>query len=134
VGSFAFNACTSLTSVYFLGNAPSANYPLFVNADNPVVYYLPGTTDWGATFGGVPTALWNPQVQTSSAGFGLQTKQFGFSINWASGMVVVVEACTNFTNPVWLPVQTNTLIGGSCCFSDPAWTNYPGRFYRLRSP
>jgi hypothetical protein len=133
VGSYAFNACTRLTSVYFLGNAPSANYPLFVNADNPVVYYLPGTTGWGAMFGGALTAPWNPQVQTSGAGFGVQMNQFGFNINWASGMVVVVEACTNFANPVWQPVQTNTLTGSSCFFNDPAWTNYPGRFYRLRS-
>jgi hypothetical protein len=37
-------------------------------------------------------------------------------------------------NPVWSPLQTNTLTGGSCYFSDSQWTNYPGRFYRLRSP
>ena len=30
----------------------------------------------------------------------MQTNQFGFNINWASGMVVVVEACTDLTNPV----------------------------------
>jgi hypothetical protein len=46
----------------------------------------------------------------------------------------MVEACTNFTNPVWQPVQTNTLTGGSSYFSDPQWTNYPARFYRFRSP
>jgi hypothetical protein len=31
-------------------------------------------------------------------------------------------------------VQTNTLTGGSAYFSDPQWMNYPGRFYRIRSP
>ena len=36
--------------------------------------------------------------------------------------------------PVWQPVQTNTLTSGSPYFSDPQWTNYPGCFYRLRSP
>jgi uncharacterized delta-60 repeat protein len=66
--------------------------------------------------------------------FGVRTNQFGFNINWASGMVVVVEACTNLAHPIWSPVGTNTLISGSSYFSDPAWTNYPGRFYRLRSP
>ena len=49
-------------------------------------------------------------------------------------MVVVVEAATNLSNPVWLPVQTNTLTGDKYYFSDPEWTNYPGRFYRVRSP
>jgi hypothetical protein len=30
----------------------------------------------------------------------------------------------------------NTFVGtnGTSYFSDPQWTNYPGRFYRLRSP
>jgi hypothetical protein len=46
----------------------------------------------------------------------------------------VVEACTNLSNPVWQPVQTNTFTAGTAYFSDPQWTNYPGRFYRLRSP
>jgi len=47
---------------------------------------------------------------------------------------VVVEACTNLVNPAWQPVQTNAITGGSSSFSDSQWTNYPGRFYRLRSP
>jgi hypothetical protein len=66
--------------------------------------------------------------------FGLRTNRFGFIISWATNISVVVEACTNFTDPVWQPVQTNTLTGGSSYFSDPGWTNYPGRFYRLRTP
>jgi len=32
------------------------------------------------------------------------------------------------------PVQTNILTRDSSYFSDPQWTNYPGLFYRLRSP
>jgi len=32
----------------------------------------------------------------------------------------------------WPPLATNTLTSGSCYFSDPQWTNYPGRYYRLR--
>jgi uncharacterized repeat protein (TIGR03803 family) len=27
-----------------------------------LVYYLPGTSGWGATFAGMPTLLWNPQA------------------------------------------------------------------------
>jgi hypothetical protein len=103
--------------------------------DNDVtIYYLSGTTGWDSTFGGFPTMLSIPQVQTSDGSFGMQTNQFGFNIFWGSGMVIVVEACTNLFNPVWQPVQTNTLTGGSSYFSDTQWTNYPGRFYRLRSP
>jgi hypothetical protein len=78
--------------------------------------------------------LWNPQVQTSSTSFGVRTNRFGFNITGTSGLVIVVEACTNLAHPIWTPLQTNTLTGGSSYFSDPRWTNYPGRFYRLRSP
>jgi len=31
-------------------------------------------------------------------------------------------------------LQTLTITNGSVAFSDPAWTNYPTRFYRVRSP
>jgi len=129
--------CPSLRSVYFLGNAPglgSGHYVIFIPR-NTTAYYLPGTTGW-ADFSQstlLPTALWLPQAQTIGGSFGVRTNQFGFNINWASGQTVVVEACTNFFNPVWQPVQTNTLTTSSAYFSDPQWTNYPGRFYRLRS-
>jgi hypothetical protein len=46
----------------------------------------------------------------------------------------VVQASTNLLNPVWSPVGTNVFAGGSSLFRDAAWTNYPGRFYRLTSP
>ena len=48
--------------------------------------------------------------------------------------LIVVEATADLANPVWTPVGTNTLTGGSSYFSDPQWTNYLARFYRLRSP
>jgi hypothetical protein len=31
-------------------------------------------------------------------------------------------------------VSTNTLAGGASSFSDLQSTNYPGRYYRFRSP
>jgi hypothetical protein len=99
------------------------------------LYYLPGTTGWSVPFGGAyDVFLWNPQAQTTDGQFGVQAGQFGFNITGTKYIPIVVEACTNFENPVWQPVQTNTLTTGSAYFSDPQWTNYPGRFYRLRSP
>jgi hypothetical protein len=144
LGMYAFWGDVSLSNVYFRGNAPSYGPNVFVgnHSVTTYIYYLPGTTGWGETFGGwifggtvldaVPTALWLPQIQTSDANFGVQTYQFGFNISWASGQTVVVEASTNLV--VWQPVQTNMITTGSAYFSDPQWTNYPGRFYRLRSP
>ena len=101
------------------------------------IYYLPGTAGWGSTFGECPTALWflpNPLILNNGPSFGVLTNQFGFVVSWATNASVVVEACTNLASPNWSPVSTNTLTGGSSHFSDPEWTNYLGRFYRLRSP
>ena len=137
IGSYAFWDCDSLTSVYFTGNSPSPNNDSTVFGMDPAaVCYLPGTTGWGAFFDGCPTAPWflpNPQILDHSASFGVPPGGFGFTISWATNVSVVVEAATNLANPVWIPVSTNTLTGGTNQFSDPQWTNYPGRFYSLRS-
>jgi sugar lactone lactonase YvrE len=75
-----------------------------------------------------------PTILLNDGGFGVRSNPFGFNINWASGMTVVVEASPSLTNPTWYPLGTNTLTSGSSYFSDPQWTNYPSRFYRIRSP
>jgi hypothetical protein len=139
IGSDAFAGLLNLKTALFKGNAPNADSSVFAGDFNATVYYLPDTTGWGATFGGCPAALWNPHIQTGNATFGVRTDQFGFNITGSSNLVIVVEAGTDLANPVWSPVSTNTLntfIGtnGTSYFGDPAWTNYPGRFYRLRSP
>ena len=137
IGVAAFAYCSGLTGVYFMGNAPSIGMNVFLYDNNATVYYLPGTSGWGPTFGGLPTALWTlpyPLILNNGPSFGVQTNGFGFIISWATNISVVVEACTNLANPVWQPIQTNTLTGGSSYFSDPQWTNYPSRFYSLSSP
>jgi hypothetical protein len=78
--------------------------------------------------------LWNPQVLTGDASFGVQANQFGFTVTGTSNLIIVVEACTNLTNPIWSPVSAVTLTDGSSYFSDPQWANHPACFYRLRSP
>ena len=129
-----FTGCGSLTNVFFQGNAPTADSYVFGGNNNATAYYLPGTTGWGPTFAGLPTVLWNPQMQTGDATFGVRTNQFGFTITGNSNLVVVVEACELLSNAIWSPVATNTLTSGYSYFSDPQCTNYPARFYRLRSP
>ncbi len=136
----AFEFCSGLTAVYFLGNAP-LSYRAFLGDNQAIAYYLPGTTGWGKTYGNgtIRVVLWNPQAQSSGASFGVRTNRFGFNIAGSSNLVIVVEACTDLATPVWTAIGTNklnTFIGtnGTSYFSDPQWTNYPGRFYRLRSP
>jgi hypothetical protein len=135
IGDYAFLDCSGLTSIYFKGNAPDIGSYVFDGDNNATVYYLPEPSGWEkfAQLTGFTTVLWKPQVQ-SDGSFGGRANQFGFNINWTSGQIIVVEACTDLANPVWQPVQTNLLTADSLYFSDPDWTNYPGRFYRLRSP
>jgi hypothetical protein len=128
IGNDNYNSLNNLTAIYFEGDAPFDVSSLFYNF-NITVYCLPGSAGWDDFANITP---WLPQMQTTDTSFGVQTNQFGFNINWASDQTVVVDASTNLVN--WEPVQTNTLTGGSAWFSDPQWTNYPGRFYRLRSP
>ncbi|MFZ0828789.1 MAG: leucine-rich repeat domain-containing protein [Verrucomicrobiia bacterium] len=134
LASYAFAYCTNLNAVYFLGNVPSTDSTAFSGDNSASVYYLSGTTGWLKTFGGRPTVLWNPQVQTSGANFGVRTNRFGFNIAGTSNLVIVVEASTNLVNPAWSPVGTNILANGLSYFSDQQLTNYHSRFYRLSAP
>ncbi len=74
----------------------------------------------------------HPEVQYD-ASFGVVSNRFGFNINWTSGQVVVVDASTNLTQTNWIPLVTGTLSGIPYYFFDSKWTNYIGRFYRIRS-
>ena len=129
-----FQSCSGLTAVFFQTNAPRLGSFVFDGADNATVYYLAGTRGWRQPYGGRPVMQWNPQIQVGDIDFGVIANQFGFTSTGVSDSIIVVEAATNLTTPLWLPVGTNTLTNGSAYFSDPGWTNQPGRFYRLRSP
>jgi hypothetical protein len=135
IGDWEFESCASLTAVYFQGNAPGAGQGVFGSGSNPTVFYLPGTTGWGTNVCGQPAVPWylpNPLILGNGLGLGVNTNSFAFTISWATNTAVIVEASTNLL--IWTPVTTNALVNGTNYFSDPQWTNYPGRFYRLRSP
>jgi BspA type Leucine rich repeat region (6 copies) len=130
IGFGVFDNCYNMPGLYFMGNAPAMNSDVFDGDNTTIAYYLPGTTGWSTNFDGLPTAVWLPQIVSSA----VQTNQFSFSVDWASGQTVVLEGCTNLLHPVWSPLQTNLLSSSSWYFSDPHWTNYPRRFYRAVSP
>ena len=87
-------------------------------------------------YGGPLAANWLPVIQSSGASFGVLTNTFGFAISapFSMSIVVQVQACTNLASGAWSALQSCTLTNGSSQFSDPAWTNYPGRFYRISYP
>lgn len=144
IGERTFFNCASLAAVYFKGNAIRTDPYVFGADTNVTVYYLPGTTGWGPTFAGRPTAFWRlpyPLVLAFPPGCGVLTNGFGFIVSWATNAEAVVETCTNLTTPAWVPASTNTLLmgldplrNGWFHFSNPEWTNDPSRFYRVRSP
>ncbi len=131
LGNATFLNCTNLTEVYFQGNAPAGS-DVFAGATNATIYYLPGTTGWSNTFAGQTTALWRPRLKTDDAQFGVHANQFGFNIEWAGGMTVVIEACDDLANPAWIPLQTNLISDGLSPFTDPDWASHPSRIYRAR--
>jgi hypothetical protein len=82
-----FDYCTSLTNVFFQGNAPVASgdpydgtnvfYPpgLYYYSSPATCYYLPGARGWSNTFQEVPAVLWNPLIQTGNGNFGVQNNR-----------------------------------------------------------
>ncbi len=133
IGYETFCNCISLKSLYFLGNAPNADPTAFANCPVVTIYYMPGTSGWIAfnVYNPAnPAVLWNPQATPFVPTGG----PFGFKMTGPTNATIVVEACTNLVNPVWIPVVTNTLSGtGTSSFSDPQWTNYPNHYYRIRA-
>jgi hypothetical protein len=139
LGVGAFSWCTNLVGVYFRGNAPTPGQnallgeDIFPNAP-ATAYYLPVTIGWSNTFGGRPTVLWNPQALTTDGGFGVRQKRFGFNIAGTAEIPVVIEASEDVSARSWVALQSCPLTNGLIYFSDPQWTNYVSRFYRIRSP
>ena len=108
-----------------------------VTATNAGNYSVVITNPYGSVTSGVvsltvtiPTTP--PQIISSGTNFGLLTNQFGFNLNGAYGQTIVVDGSTNLLD--WTPLFTNTANGSPFSFSDPAWTNFPWRFYRARLP
>ncbi len=133
LGDFAFAGCSKLEETYFQGNRPLAGVSLF--GDSPAtIYYLSGTIGWEAGFAGRLAVLWNPHAPTGDPVFGVRNGRFGFNITGPTNFQVIVEACENLTNPVWVPVGTNIFTSGYSSFSDETWKTHPARIYRFRSP
>jgi len=134
IGIQAFGDCNRLLGVYFQSNSPAVESTSFTGASRVTVYYLPNMTGWCNSFGGRPAVLWNPLAQSGDGKFGVQSNQFGFNITGTTNIPMVVVATTNLANAVWTPLQSCLVTNGSIYFSDPQYSNFPSRIYRIRSP
>jgi hypothetical protein len=135
IGMYSFSDCPNLTGVYFLGNPPSIGTGVFDNSSKVIVFYCSGTSSWGSTFAGRPTALWmllSPVISASNPGCGVQSHGFVFSISAATNALIVVEACTDLADPEWVPLSTNIVTGDTSNYHDPDWIQHRARFYRVR--
>jgi hypothetical protein len=56
IGTNALAECFNLTNVCFEGNAPFDGGEIFQSDPLSTIYYVNGTTGWGPTFDGIPTA------------------------------------------------------------------------------
>ena len=100
IGDCAFGWCPTMTAIYFQGNAPTlGGSSVFAGDDQATVYYLPGTTGWGPTFGSRPTVALipptiqkSPQTETAEAG-----SETGFRVQ-ASGPLLFYLWYFNNTN------------------------------------
>ncbi len=72
------------------------------------------------------------RILVDDGALGFRQNQFGFNFAGRQGEVVLVEASSDQLN--WQILGTNTIGAGTCYFADPASTNLPSRFYRLRVP
>ena len=63
-------------------------------------------------------------------GFGVISNRFGFNTPGQSNWVLVLEACTDFSN--WTPLTTNTFGGSPFPFRDPTPPILQQRFYRAQ--
>ncbi len=113
IEGYAFYGCTNLTGAYFQGHSPSVGDSVFEGDNHATVYYLPGTTGWGPTFGGRPAALCRPDVNGTKSTLAIiaptasqRWSNAVFTVKGTARDNVQVSKVWCQTNGVWGPVST----------------------------
>ena len=127
IGAWAFSYCPSLNAVYFQGDAPAPTNDTNVfayTASGAKAYYLSGTTGWGATFDGIPTAvILPPPPALGISTYGSQPAMF---FPTATGTNYVLQMTTNLSTGPWVTVSNGIAISGFVVTNPPA-----NAFFRL---
>jgi len=142
------NSATGLCSVIFLAVATTVPAQSFNVIRTFPGYPAPypfgrlvcsGDTLFGTTMGGgargygsVFCVKTDGTSYTTLKSFSVGSNGFDFHVTGYSNQMVAVEACSDPAATSWICLETNT-INGPVSFADPAWANYPRRFYRLRA-
>jgi uncharacterized repeat protein (TIGR03803 family) len=92
-----------------------------------------GDRPYGVGNGVVFSLTFPPQIQFNDGSLAIRSNGFGFNLTGTLNQIVVIEACTNLALTNWVSLQTNTLGTNAINFSDVEWTNYPDRYYRVRT-
>ncbi len=116
IGNEAFSGCTLLDSIYFEGNSPALGTNSFsAISAQAAVYHPVESTEWGATYGGIPTASWNPNLA-----YTLTPEDTVTITNYTGpgGVVIIPELLEG--NPVtcigenaFIPMNNNYFFNGS---------------------
>jgi len=125
----AFQFAPSLVSMCFAGDAPTVDNPYLGN-NNLTIYYAPAAKGWGSLLAGRPTVPWT--VSSSGSTAGLVGGQFGFTITGPVGAPFVVDASTNLLD--WSSVLPATMGNSGYRFTEPQWSSFNRRFYKVRMP
>ncbi len=96
IGEYAVEATSStpggLTSVYFQGNAPTADSTAFFNQPYATVYYVPGTTGWSSTFAGLPAVMLNQPFPSGCVVFSRPTDTISINGHTLVTNQITIEA------------------------------------------
>ena len=98
IGNGAFASCTNLIGVYFQGNAPTIGSYVFTN-DDATIYYLPGTSGWEPTYGGLPTIM--------GSGLG---DNFDYMMNSDDTNTITITEYVGTNTVVIIPTNINNLL------------------------
>ncbi len=129
LGAAVFGNDPTLTALYFTGSAPTVTDDgddLFAASSLPTIYAL-SSSGWSSSLGGATVTAWLPVMSNPV----LQSGAFSFTVDWANGYTVRVQAATNLADAAWSDWSTNTISNGYATFSDTSAGSYEQRFYRV---
>lgn len=134
LGFEAFAGCLYLTNACFEGNAPIDGGSLFFfDSSLPQILHVNGTTGWGTTYEGIPTA---PCTTCGGAGNAVPTVTITESgqnlvLAWPSTFAgYTLQSTMDLTTSSWNPVSPPPVVVGSF-FTVTNATSGRAKFFRL---